>query len=215
VLHHPDDPGGPLVIGKADADLGGELGVRRADGHRDRPGVRGVGEQRAEQDDHLHAQALQALHEFFAEGPPAHVRLDAVHQHDIAGQPGGRPGLVSRVHGAGPGEREPRGGPDQPLGPPALDLDDRPVDLEVVEVLGIDGADGGRLPRDTQVVDHPAGGLARVVPALESGDGDRRHEFADVVELDELPPPQPKLRLPSTDYVVGLAHRVTGRRVRG
>jgi len=39
------------------------------------------------------------------------------------------------------------------------------------------------------VVDHPAGRLARVVPALESGNGDRRGEFADVVELDDSPPP--------------------------
>jgi hypothetical protein len=73
---------------------------------------------------------------------------------------------------------------------PALDLDHRPVDLEVVEVLGVDGADRGRLPGDAQVVDDPAGRLARVVPAFEPGDGDGRDEFADVVELDEPPPPR-------------------------
>jgi hypothetical protein len=39
------------------------------------------------------------------------------------------------------------------------------------------------------MVDHSAGRLARVVPALEPGDGDRRGEFADVVELDDSPPP--------------------------
>jgi len=39
------------------------------------------------------------------------------------------------------------------------------------------------------VVDHSAGRLTRVVPALEPGDGDRRGEFADVVELDDSPPP--------------------------
>jgi hypothetical protein len=72
-----------------------------------------------------------------------------------------------------------------------LDLDHRPVDLEVVELLGIDGADRRRLPGDAQVVDYPAGGLAGVVPALEPGDGDGRGEFADVVELDDSPPPQP------------------------
>jgi hypothetical protein len=40
------------------------------------------------------------------------------------------------------------------------------------------------------VVDHSAGRLAGVIPALEAGDGDRRGEFADVVELDDPPPPQ-------------------------
>jgi hypothetical protein len=58
------------------------------------------------------------------------------------------------------------------------------------------------------VVDHSAGRLARVVPALESGDGDGRGEFADVVELDDSPPPLRGDRaLP--DYVVRLTHRVT------
>jgi hypothetical protein len=47
--------------------------------------VRRVGEQRAEQDDHLDAEALQALHQLLAERPPAHVRLDAVHQDHVAG----------------------------------------------------------------------------------------------------------------------------------
>jgi hypothetical protein len=70
-----------------------------------------------------------------------------------------------------------------------LDLDHWPVDLEVVEFLGIDGSDRGRLPRDAKVVDHSAGRLARVVPALESGNGDGRGEFADVMELDDSPPP--------------------------
>jgi hypothetical protein len=89
-----------------------------------------------------------------------------------------------------------------------LDLDHRPVDLEVVEVLRIDGGDRGRLPGDAEVVDYSAGCLARVVPALEPGDGDGRGEFADVVELDDSPPPQRGDRL-VPDYVVRLTHRVT------
>jgi hypothetical protein len=76
----------------------------------------------------------------------------------------------------------------------AVDLDHRAVYLEVVEVLGIDGADRGRLPSDAQVVDDPAGCLARVVPAFEPGDGDRRGEFADIVELDNSPPPRGTVR---------------------
>jgi len=103
-----------------------------------------------------------------------------MHEHHVAGKPG-------RL---GARERDPRGRPDQPLRLPVLDVDDRPVDLEVVEVLGVDGADRGRLPGDAQMVDDPAGRLARVVPAFEPGDGDGRGEFADVVELDEPPPPR-------------------------
>jgi hypothetical protein len=71
-----------------------------------------------------------------------------------------------------------------------LDLDYRPVDLEVVELLGVDGADRGSLPGDAQMVDRSAGRLAGVVPALEARDGDRRGEFAGVVELDDCPPPR-------------------------
>ena len=113
------------------------------------------------------------LHQLVAERPPAHVRLDAVHQDHVAGQPGGR----YRYRRPGAGERHPGRRPDQSLGLPALDLDHRPVDLEIVEVLGVDGADRGGLPGDAQVVDHPAGRLARVVPALERGDGDRGGEL--------------------------------------
>jgi hypothetical protein len=72
----------------------------------------------------------------------------------------------------------------------ALDLNHRPVDLEVVEVLGIDRADRGRLPGDAEVVDDSASRLTCIVPALEPGDGDRRDEFANVVELDDPPPPR-------------------------
>jgi hypothetical protein len=67
----------------------------------------------------------------------------------------------------------------------ALDLDHRPVDLEVVEILGIDGAYRRRLPGDAEVVNYSAGCLTRVVPALETG---------DVVELDDSPPPQAPYR---------------------
>jgi hypothetical protein len=58
------------------------------------------------------------------------------------------------------------------------------------------------------VVDHPAGRLARVVPALEAGDGDRRGKFADVAELDDFPPPTTENRT-VTDYVVRLTRWVT------
>jgi hypothetical protein len=89
-------------------------------------------------------------------------------------------GGVSRVLGLRPGQRDPGRRPDKTLGLTALDLDYRPVDLEIVEVLGIDGADRGRLPRDAQVVDHPAGGLTGIVPALEPSNGNRSGVFADV-----------------------------------
>ena len=45
--------------------------------------------------------------------------------------------------------------------------------VDELEIFGIDGADRSRLPCDSEVVDDPARRLARIVPALESGDGDR------------------------------------------
>jgi len=54
------------------------------------------------------------------------------------------------------------------------------------------------------MVDHSAGCLARVVPALESGNRDRRGEFADVVELDDPPPPTVSAVLSKTTWLARL-----------
>src|SRR5579859_4725368 len=48
------------------------------------------------------------------------------------------------------------------------------------------------------MIDHPAGGLARVVPPLETRDGHRRGERmigVDIAELHDVPPPQAENRL--------------------
>jgi hypothetical protein len=57
-----------------------------------------------------------------------------------------------------------------------VDAHDRTVDLEVVVVVGVDRRDHACVPHLDQVVDHPGGGVTRVVPALEGGDHDRRDE---------------------------------------
>jgi hypothetical protein len=100
-----------------------------------------------------------------------------VHKHDVAGQPG----IGS------PGKGQARGRPDEPLCLPRDHLDDRPVDLEVVKVIGVDLGDRGGLPCDAQVVDDTARGLRRVIPPLERGDRYRVDERAiDVAELDDF-----------------------------
>jgi hypothetical protein len=108
---------------------------------------------------------------------PAHVRLDPVHEHDVPAQP----------RGGGARQGQPGGRPDQPLGLPGDHLDHGPVHLEVVEVIRVDGGDGGGLPRDAQVVDYAARGFRRVIPPLESGDRHRMLKRAvDVAELDDF-----------------------------
>ena len=135
------------------------------------------------------------MDQLLTERPPAHVGLDAVHQDHVAGRAVG----AGAIPGRRPASRATRscvvGQSAMVLS--AFDLDHgRPVDLEVVEILGIDGAEWSRLPGQTQLLHHPGGCVARVVPALEGGNGDRRYELADVVELDCSPPPVPTLGCP-------------------
>ena len=117
-----------------------------------------IGEQRTDQDDELRAEFGEAVDKLTAEAAPAHVRLDAVHEHQVA------------VSGVLLGHEQPGGRPDQPLGPALGNLRHRPGDLEVVVILGIDGTNGCRLPCLAQVADHPAGCFASIVPALEGRD---------------------------------------------
>ena len=51
-----------------------------------------------------------------------------------------------------------------------------PVDLEVVELLGVDRADDPGAPHLDQVVDDRRRGVGGVVPALEGGDDHRVHQ---------------------------------------
>ena len=53
-------------------------------GHRHRTRVRHVAEQRAERDDDLHAERLGEVDDVRAERAPAHRRLDALHEHQVA-----------------------------------------------------------------------------------------------------------------------------------
>ena len=177
VLQHPDDPRGALVVVGLRAHPAQQLRVRAADLDRNRAGVRRVGQQRPDQDEQLDPELGQPADELVGEPAPAHVRLDAVHEHDVAGQAGG----------GTPGEGEPRRRPDQALGLPRHHVDHRPVDLEVVEVIGVDRGDGSGLPRDAEVVDHSAGRFGRVVPPFECGDRHRVDERSfDVAELDDF-----------------------------
>ncbi len=154
-----------------------QLRLGPADLDRDGPGVRGVGEQCPDEDHHLDAELGEPADELVGEPAPAHVRLNPVHEHDVARQAGIR----------GPGEGQPRGRPDEPFGLPRDHLDHWPVDLEVVKVIGVDRGDRRGLPRDAQVVDDTARGLRRVVPPLERGDRHRVDERAiDVAELDDF-----------------------------
>jgi hypothetical protein len=88
--------------------------------------VRDVRHQRAQRDDHLDAEALGGGHDRVGEGPPADVWLDTAQQDEIA--------LRGRNR-----HRQERVRRPVDLAGLALDeADRRPVDLEVVELLGID-----------------------------------------------------------------------------
>ena len=78
VLEDAEDAGRSLVAGGAPARSAPRgLGVVGRAGDRGRPGVRRVGQQRAERDDDRHVELAQDLDQLVAEAAPAHVRLDA------------------------------------------------------------------------------------------------------------------------------------------
>jgi len=91
--------------------------------------VRGVGQECAEGDDELPAELLDGTHQLGAELAPAHRRLDAADQDNVAAQVGRR------------GDGDPRRGPRDAAAPVLTGGDPRPVDLEVVEVLGVELAE--------------------------------------------------------------------------
>jgi hypothetical protein len=95
---------------------------------------------------------------------------------------------VPREASVGPaGEGDPGGRPDQALGLAVDDLDYRAVDLEIVEVIRIDGSDGRGVPGDAKVVDYAACRLRRVIPSFERGYRYRAYErTVDVAELDDF-----------------------------
>ena len=136
-----------------------ERGVAREADERDRARVRDVGQQRAERDGELHAERLGELDDAVAERAPAHRRLGARDEHEVARR-------ARRVRG-----------PDLDLGPldgarDAVDEPDRRArGLEVEELLGIQAREARRAELGADERQRRRGGLAGVVPAAE-----RAHE---------------------------------------
>jgi hypothetical protein len=131
-----------------------------------------VGEQCAEGDDERAAQLVARGQQLGAELPPPHVGLDPTDQDHVAVQVRrGRDGDLA----ARPGD------PAEPVG---VRTDNGPVDLEVVELLGVDRPDDPRLPHVHEVVDHSGRCLRGVVPALEGRDHHRVHQVRRLLDLD-------------------------------
>jgi hypothetical protein len=119
-----------------------------------------------------------------AERPPAHVRLDAAHEYEVA------PALD------GFSERDPRRRPRDPAAHTIDQRDRRPVDLEVVVVLRVDFSQALRRPREFEGLDRVGGRIGRVVPTLEGGDHDWTTQVRGCGELDHP-------EAPSVDGLLG------------
>jgi len=164
-LQHSHDPGRALVIDRLDLQRGGQLLVGGGRRHRHRTGVRRIGEQRTEQHDELGTQLGEGVDQIGAESAPAHIRLDAVHQDQVAVQPG------RMRHG------QPGGRPGQAASAAVGDLKHRPGDLEIVVVLRIDLADRLSFPGSAEMGDRGTRRLTRVIPTLEGRDDRRRGQL--------------------------------------
>ena len=172
VLEDADDAGRSFVRRLLELEPVDQVGLGRRPGHRDRPGVRGVGEQGAEGDHELAAEVVARREQLGAELAPAHVRLDAADQDHVAVEVGRR------------GDRDLGARPGDPAVAQLVEPDDGPVHLEVVELLGVDRPDDPRVPDPDQVVDDRRGGVGGVVPALEGGDDHRLDQVVDLLDLD-------------------------------
>jgi hypothetical protein len=136
--------------------------------------VGGVGQQRPEGHHQLSAELVAGGKQLRAELAPPHVRLYAAEQDDVAVELGRR------------GDRDLGAGPGEPAVAALVGAHDGAVDLEVVEVLGIDGGDGPGVPDGHQVVDDRRGSVGGVVPALERGDHHRVDQVRGILDLDHL-----------------------------
>ena len=167
VLEHPGNARRPLVAGFLQPEALRRLGGVGRPGHRHRPGVRCVGQQSAQDHHGVDVELVGDGQQLGAEGAPPHVRLDAVHQHDVA--VGARRAAVRDPH------RRPHQFPRD-----AVDLpDDRAVHLIVVVGLVVDLDDRIGLPDGVQVLERIAGRVTRVIPALERSHDDRVVQFGE------------------------------------
>ncbi len=132
--------------------------------------MRDVSEESTDGDDGRDTEPLGELEQLDREGPPAHRRLDALHEDDVPVQAG-----------LG-GDEDACRGPGQHA-PTVLERHARTVDLEVVVVLGVEGRDDLGVPDLREMADRARGRLAGVVPALEGRDEHRVDQLRHVLEL--------------------------------
>ena len=109
-----------------------------------------------------------------AEGAPAHRRLDALHEHQVA----------RRARGAAPRRSRPSASRSRACSL-SLEADARAVGLEVVELLRVDLREAPRVERGGQERDGARGGVAGVVPALEGAHHRRGPEAIRTAVPDE------------------------------
>ena len=156
--------------------------------------MRDVGQQRAERhqrgDLELGGQAEDLAHELL----PLHVRLDALHEDDVARE---------QRH---PGDVDPGRGPRQAPHARLVDDDVRPVHLVVVVLLGVEVGQRLGVPDLAQVGDRAGGGVAGVVPALEGGDHDGIDQDGELIEFDHRSPPSACSTTASTSPATSAGH---------
>ena len=83
VLQDADDAGRALVADFSSPYRAADSRVVGRAGHLGRPGVRRVGEQRAERHDGAHVQVVDHAEQLAAEPAPAHVGLDPADEHQV------------------------------------------------------------------------------------------------------------------------------------
>ena len=170
VVQDADDAGGALVLRPGEPQAAGLLGGRRRahDGHGS--AVRHVGQEGAQRDERLGADLLRSVDDGGRERSPPHVGLDRGEEDDLSALRGG--------------PRELAAGPLDDPADSVLQPDGRPRDLEVDELLGVQGSHPRALPALDQIADGDGSRFAPVVPAPDGRDHRGVAEVGMQLELD-------------------------------
>src|SRR3954454_10126933 len=161
VLQHTDDARRPFVARALQPEPGRRIRVVRCARHLRRPGVWRVGEQRTERHDNAHIEIPNDAEQLGAERAPPHVRLDAVHEHQVE--------VGTGRAAVGEARRRPGDAPRNAVD----ERHRRPVDLEVVIVVRVEFGERLGVPDQFEMLHRSARGVPGVVPALERSDENR------------------------------------------
>jgi hypothetical protein len=132
--------------------------------------MRDVGEKGAHRDKRAGVHVLRIAHEAANECLPLEVRFHSEQKDEV----------LSQVFGVEELVRRPIDVADRTFGQRHYGA----IDLEVVELLGVDACELGCTPKANYMVHGSGGGRTSITPSLEGRDKDRALQFGSLIKCD-------------------------------